>query len=72
MTYWTSWPKREGRKAEGEARGRSEAAAYAQWYCDTMRPKVKAELERRSLPATRPGNKRVYGPGQAQWQGNQA
>jgi len=33
-----------------------------------MRKKVKAELERRGLPTTRPGDTRVYGPGQALWQ----
>jgi len=29
---------------------------------------IKAELKRRGLPVTRPGDTRVYGPGQARWQ----
>jgi len=60
----------EHRRQHGQ--GRSPEAYQAHHYCDEMRPKVKAELERRSLPATRPGDTRVYGPGQARWQRSQA
>jgi hypothetical protein len=49
-------------------RGRSPEAYHIRHYCGKMRKKVKAELKRRELPATRPGDKRVYGPGQQSWQ----
>ena len=51
-------------------RGRTEDAAQARFYCKAMRRKVQAELRRRGLPGTRPGDPRAYGPGQAKWQGN--
>jgi hypothetical protein len=56
----------EHRRRHG--RGRSPETYQARHYCGKMRKKVKAELKRRNLPATRPGDKRVYGPGQARWQ----
>lgn len=49
-------------------RGHNEGSAYVRDYCKTMRPKVKAELERRGLPITRPDDARRYGPGCAAWQ----
>jgi len=54
------------RRAYG--RGRSPEAAYVKEYCKAERARVKAELKRRGLRLTRPGDDRVYGPGQATWQ----
>ena len=54
------------RKAYG--RGRDEAAYQVKDYCKSERSRVKAELKRRELPGTRPGDTRVYGPGTAHWQ----
>jgi len=51
-------------------RGCTPDAAQARHYCKVMRRKVRAELRRRGLPGTRPGDPRAYGPGQAKWQGN--
>jgi len=51
-----------------EGRGSSPEASHAKWYCDTMRAKVKKRLKQLGAPATRPGDGRVYGPGQAAWQ----
>ena len=50
-------------------RGRNEGAAGVRDYCTKMRRKVKNELKRRGLDGTRPTDCRVYGPGQARWQG---
>ena len=49
-------------------RGRTAEAAHARGVCAAERARVKAELRRRGLRATRPGDTRVYGPGQAGWQ----
>ena len=56
----------EHRRQHG--RGRSPEAYQARHYCGEMRGKVRAELKRRNLPPTRPGDTRVYGPGQTRWQ----
>lgn len=48
--------------------GRSPEAAHVRLYVREERERVKRELERRGLPATRPGDTRAYGPGQAPWQ----
>lgn len=56
----------EYRRSDG--RGRTPEAAYVREYCASERVRVKRELARRGLPATRPGDTRVYGPGVAAWQ----
>ena len=56
----------EYRQAYG--RGRSPEAYYVKDYCKAERSRVKAELKRRGLRLTRPGDTRTYGPGQAAWQ----
>lgn len=48
--------------------GRGPDAAHARWYKRTMLKRVNAELRRRKLPATQPGDNRVYGPGRAAFQ----
>ena len=50
-------------------RGRTPDAAQARHYCKVMRRKAKTELQQRGLPGCRPDDSRVYGPGQAPWQG---
>lgn len=50
-------------------RGCTPDAAQARHYSEVMRDKAKAELRRRGLPGRRPDDTRVYGPGQAAWQG---
>jgi hypothetical protein len=54
------------RRAYG--RGRTPEAAHARQTCTVERARVKAELRRRGLRATRAGDRRVYGPGRAGWQ----
>lgn len=49
-------------------RGRNEGAAYVRDFCKTQRKEAKAELKRLGFPATRPGDERTYGPGNANWQ----
>lgn len=49
-------------------RGRTPEAAHVRDYCKAERARVKRELRRRELPATRPGDERTYGPGVAWWQ----
>ena len=49
-------------------RGRTPEAAQVRWYCKEERKRINAELRRRKLPGTRPGDPRVYGPGTAAWQ----
>lgn len=49
-------------------KGNNEGAAHVRDYCKKERKRVKDELRRRDLPSTRPGDKRVYGPGAAAWQ----
>lgn len=56
----------EYRRTDG--RGRSEESTYVRGYCDEERARVKVEIRRRGLPGTKPGDTRVYGPGQAAWQ----
>lgn len=56
------------RHQEEHGRGRSEGAAYARGFCRDERKRIKAELKARGEPTTRPGDKRVYGPGQMAWQ----
>lgn len=56
----------EYRRQDG--RGRSEAAMYVRDYCARERRRVQRELRWRELPATRPGDGRVYGPGVMRWQ----
>jgi len=51
-----------------EGRGSSPEACYARWYSDNRKAKVKKRLRQLGAPATRPGDGRVYGPGQAAWQ----
>jgi len=50
-------------------RGHNPDAAEVRHYCKTIRKKIKAELKQRGLPSRRPGDTRVYGPGQTAWQG---
>jgi hypothetical protein len=54
------------RRAYG--RGRSAESCHVRDYCRTERARVKAELRRRGLRLTRPGDARVHGPGRAAWQ----
>ena len=56
------------RHRQQHGRGHNEGAVYVREYCKEMRRKIKDELKRRELPATRPTDCRVYGPGQAAWQ----
>jgi len=49
-------------------RGRSPDAYQARHYCEVMRGNVKARLKKLRAPLTRPGDTRVYGPGQIAWQ----
>ena len=56
----------EHRRQHG--RGNNEGAAYVRDYCKKERKRIKDELGRRDLPATRPGDQRIYGPGAAVWQ----
>lgn len=51
-----------------EGRGSSPEACYAKWYCNDRKAKVKRRLKELKAPTTRPGDRRVYGPGQASWQ----
>lgn len=53
---------------QSNGRGRSAQANHVKRYCAAERARVKAELKRRGLRQTRPGDTRVYGPGQATWQ----
>lgn len=48
--------------------GRGPEAAYRRWYKWDRLKCINAELRRRGLPATQPGDCRVYGPGGAPWQ----
>lgn len=56
----------EYRRTDG--RGRDEYTAYVRDFCKTCRAEIKAEIKRRGLPGTKPGDTRVYGPGMAAWQ----
>ncbi len=47
--------------------GRQERMHTRAW-ARAERKRVRAELKRRGLPTTRPGDTRAYGPGQASWQ----
>jgi len=47
---------------------RGPGPSYTRTYCRTMRKRVNAILRKRGFPATRPGDGRVYGSGQAAWQ----
>lgn len=49
-------------------RGGGPDASHARWYKREMLKRVNAELKRRGLDATRPGDTRCYGPGCASWQ----
>ena len=50
-------------------KGRGPDAAHRRWYKKEMLKRINADLKRRKLPATRPGDTRRYGPGCAPWQG---
>lgn len=47
---------------------RDQEATEIKAWCKAQRARVKAELRRRKLPGTRPGDERVYGLGVAGWQ----
>jgi len=49
-------------------RGRNPDACQARHYCGEMRKAVKKRLKQLEAPLTRPGDKRIYGPGAAAWQ----
>ena len=57
---------REKRRTEG--RGHNPDAAQMRHYCDVRKEAVRTRLRHLGAPLTRPGDGRVYGPGQARWQ----